>query len=134
MDGGRMDEIWHNIAYTGDTSGGAFEAEARAGAGSPWFSGHFPGEPILPGIAILSMVTDAIRHRELKKGRNVLIASIRRVRFKLPVSPEESLIIALTPPDQADALTYHFIVKMEGKAVCTGIVVAMPLPDGGPVK
>ena len=124
-----MDEIWHNISYKGDTSGGAFLAEARADAGSLWFSGHFPGEPILPGIAILSMATDAIRYREREKGRKVRIVSIRRVRFKLPVRPEESLKIVLSLPDQAEELTYHFVVELKGKAVCTGIAVVLPLPD-----
>ncbi len=124
-----MDEIWHNISYPGDTSGGAFEAEACTDAGSPWFSGHFPGEPILPGIAILSMVSDAIRHCERDKGRKVRIASIRRVRFKLPVRPEESLKIVLSLPDKAEELTYHFMVELKGRAVCTGIAVAMLLPD-----
>jgi 3-hydroxyacyl-[acyl-carrier-protein] dehydratase len=124
-----MDEIWHNISYKGDTSDGAFLAEASADARSLWFSGHFPGEPILPGIAILSMATDAIRHRELEKGRKVHITSIRRVRFKLPVRPEESLNIVLSLPDKAEELTYHFMVELKGKTVCTGIAVAMPLPD-----
>ena len=63
-----------------------------AETGSPWFSGHFPDAPILPGIAILSMVTDAITHHESEKGKKIRIASIRGVRFRLPVRPDELLM------------------------------------------
>ena len=125
-----MDENWHSISYKGDGATGAVWAEACAEAGSPWFSGHFPTEPILPGIAILSMVTDAIRHYESKNGRRIRVSGIRRVRFRLPVRPGELLMISLSLPTlEEEGLSYHFKGELDGKAVCTGIVTAEPLPD-----
>ncbi len=96
--------------------------------GSPWFSGHFPDDPILPGIAILSMVTDAIRHHESEKGKKIRIAGIRRVRFRLPVRPDELLKISLSSSHQDGGLSYHFDVAVKGKTACTGIIVAELLP------
>ncbi len=123
-----MDEKWHNISYGGDTSSGAVWAEACAEEGSPWFSGHFPNEPILPGIAILSMVTDVIRHYESEKGKKIRMAAIKRVRFRLPVRPGETLAISPSLPREGEELTYNFKVTAGGKTVCTGIVVFEPLP------
>lgn len=124
-----MAENWHSISYKRDASTGAVWAEAYAEAGSPWFSGHFPAEPILPGIAILSMVTDVIRQYESEKGRRIRIAGIRRVRFRLPVSPDELLMISLSLPSQEGGLSYHFKCELNGKTVCTGIVTAEPVTD-----
>ena len=45
-------------------------ASACVPADSVWYAGHFPGNPILPGIAILALVEEAIIEAELKeKGR-----------------------------------------------------------------
>ena len=129
VDQSGMAENWHSISYKGDGSTGAVWAEACAEAGSPWFSGHFPAEPILPGIAILSMVTDVIRQYECEKGRRIRVSGIRRVRFRLPVRPDELLMIFLSLSRQEGSLSYHFKVELNGKTVCTGIVTAEPLPD-----
>ena len=119
-----MDEAWYSISYKGETSGSEILAEACAETRSPWFSGHFPDIPILPGIAILSMVTDAITHHESEKGHKIRIVGIRRVRFRLPVRPDELLKISLSSSYEDGRLSYHFNVVVEGKTACTGIIVA----------
>lgn len=121
-----MDETWHNVVYN---QRNALSAKACAGAGSPWFLGHFPGDPILPGIAILSMVTDAIRHHEFERGRKVRITGIRRVRFRQPVRPGEALTISLSLSHQEPGISYQFKVSVNEKTACTGIVAAEPFPD-----
>lgn len=123
-----MQEIWHSISYKGAIlPGRAVLAEAHIDAASPWFCGHFPEEPILPGIAILSMVTDVIRHTAFEKGKRINITGIRRVRFRTPVRPDESLSISLISPDHSDDLSYHFTVEVNGDTACTGIMEEEPL-------
>jgi 3-hydroxyacyl-[acyl-carrier-protein] dehydratase len=119
-----MDEAWHSISYKGEPSGSEILAEARVETGSPWFSGHFPDIPILPGIAILSMVTDAITHHESEKGQKIRIVGIRGVRFRLPVRPDELLKISLSSSHEDGGLSYHFNVVVEGKTACKGVIVA----------
>jgi len=122
-----MDEAWHHISHKEISSHDAVVTEASAGTGSPWFSGHFPNDPILPGIAILSMVAEAIIHHESKKGRKIRITGIRRVRFRLPARPDELLTISLSSSHMEEGLSYHFNVAVNEKTACTGIVVAEPL-------
>jgi 3-hydroxymyristoyl/3-hydroxydecanoyl-(acyl carrier protein) dehydratase len=119
-----MNEAWHSISYKEEPSDSEILAEAHAESGSPWFSGHFPDAPILPGIAILSMVTNAITHHESKKGRNIKITGIRRVRFRLPVRPDELLTISMSLSNHDGGLSYHFDVAVKEKTACTGIIVA----------
>ncbi len=127
--GSGMDENWHSISYKRDASTGAVWAEACAKTGSPWFSGHFPAEPILPGIAILSMVTDVIRQHESEKRRRIRISGVRKVRFRLPVRPDALLTISLSLSREDESLSYHFKVELNEKAICTGVIVAKTLPE-----
>jgi 3-hydroxymyristoyl/3-hydroxydecanoyl-(acyl carrier protein) dehydratase len=124
-----MDKNWYRISHIKDAPSGMVLAEACADAGSLWFSGHFPDEPILPGIAILSMVMDVIRHHEAEKGRKVRIAGVRRVRFKLQVRPDELLKISMSSHHREEDLVYHFAVLSKGKKVCTGIAAAELRPE-----
>jgi len=124
MDKKSMDENWHRISYIKDVSNGKVWAQACAESGSPWFSGHFPNEPILPGIAILAMVVDAIRHQEAQKGVSISIAGIKRVRFKLPVRPDELINLSLSLSQNHQDLCYYFTVELNMKTVCTGMVLA----------
>jgi 3-hydroxyacyl-[acyl-carrier-protein] dehydratase len=126
VDGSGMDETWHSLSHKKDTSSHTVLAEACAKTGSLWFSGHFPNDPILPGIAILSMVTDVVKHHESEMGRESRISGIRRVRFRLPVRPDETLTISLSLPSQEDGFSYHFNVSVNGKTACTGVVSAEP--------
>ena len=123
-----MEETWYRISYKEDGLENAIVAEACADTGSPWYSGHFPGDPILPGIAILSMVTDAIKHHESEKGKRIRIAGIKRVRFRLPVRPDELLHIATSSSHQDGRLYYNFEVIVKEKTACTGVVLAEHLP------
>jgi len=124
-----MNEKWHIISHKRDTSNPEVFAEAFAETGSPWFSGHFPDDPILPGIAILAMVTEAITKHESEEGRKIRITGIRRVRFRLPVRPNEVLTISLSSFNRDERLSYHFNVTLKGKTACTGVVASDSLPE-----
>ena len=83
---------------------------------SNWFCGHFPGEPILPGVAQLGMVFDAINRSE---GQNFKVTGIRRVRFKQIIKPNDPLHLTIKPKKDAagtynvdcNGLTGSFAVK-----------------------
>jgi len=86
---------------------------------SPWFSGHFPDNPILPGIAQLSLVFEAVRNsakNELK------ILEFKRVKFKQVIKPEDKLEIKVIQ-DKGDASTYSFMISVEGEVVCSGVMI-----------
>jgi 3-hydroxymyristoyl/3-hydroxydecanoyl-(acyl carrier protein) dehydratase len=122
-------ETWHSIQYKGDPSAHVIEAEACVEAGSPWFSGHFPDEPILPGIAILAMAAETITKYEGQCGNEIKISSIKRVRFKLPVKPRQPLSISLSPVDKLNPYTYQFRVATRGETICTGVLIAEELRE-----
>ena len=57
------------------------------------FRGHFPGNPILPGIAQISLVTE-ILSRALSP--DIRLDAVRRVKYLSPVYPEMPLHFDLT--------------------------------------
>jgi 3-hydroxyacyl-[acyl-carrier-protein] dehydratase len=127
-----MTEPWHCISRDRDSSGATAVIQASAASGSPWFSGHFPGNPILPGLAILAMVKEAILGEETVQGRRIQVLGIRRVRFRQPVKPDDTLTLSFSRSLQEENLSYTFQVFLEAKAVCSGMVAARILSESDP--
>ncbi len=101
-------------------------AAIRVPPDSPWFHGHFPGEPILPGIAQLGMIFDAIQ--QVSKQR-VTVTRISRVRFKRMVRPDELLSVVATPMKEQTG-SYSFRITSEKELVCSGIMTLASYPSG----
>jgi acyl carrier protein len=117
-----MQEPWHSLSYPEAFSGKVLEAEAHMDVASLWFSGHFPGEPILPGIAILSMVAEAFRRQGSEKGGRLAIKGVRKVRFRTPVRPDDTLSIFVSSATADNDHAYPFKVDVKGHTVCTGVM------------
>jgi 3-hydroxyacyl-[acyl-carrier-protein] dehydratase len=61
----------------------------------PWFQGHFPGNPIFPGVLVVEALAQvgaiAALSQEGAAGKLVLFAGIDKVRFKRVVRPGDML-------------------------------------------
>ncbi len=60
---------------------------------SPWFNGHFPNNPVFPGLAILAQVHSALQKHLIAQSRQLQTGGLARVRFKRVVRPDERLQI-----------------------------------------
>ncbi len=69
-------------------------ASVKTEGNSHWFSGHFPNNPILPGIAQLKMVVDLITKSGACKE---CLSGLSRVKFRKIVRPGDQLVIRVTP-------------------------------------
>ena len=58
-----------------------------------WFRGHFPGRPILPGVGILKLTSDAARDAF---GLVHAPVQVRNLKFKSMMRPQQTMLLTLT--------------------------------------
>ncbi|RJS95331.1 3-hydroxyacyl-ACP dehydratase FabZ [Salinisphaera sp. Q1T1-3] len=67
----------------------------------PFFTGHFPGHPVMPGVLILEALAQAglilgMRTVDAEDGTIVYFAGIDKARFKRQVIPGDQLLLKLS--------------------------------------
>ncbi|MCS7285156.1 MAG: 3-hydroxyacyl-ACP dehydratase FabZ, partial [Hydrogenobacter thermophilus] len=91
----------------------------------PYFQGHFPGFPLMPGVYILEAMAQVggilmIKSLGLEIGKYAIVfAGIDEARFKKPIYPGDQLIMELEVVSLKRTLS-----KMKGKATVDGQLVA----------
>ena len=91
----------------------------------PFFQGHFPGVPVMPGVIILEAMGQAggvLAYESLsgpKEDNLVFLTGIDKARFRKPVVPGDQLIFELKLLKKRAKL-----VRMAGVATVDGVRVA----------
>jgi 3-hydroxyacyl-[acyl-carrier-protein] dehydratase len=90
----------------------------------PFFQGHFPGHPIMPGVLILeamAQVGGVYAHLagEVEEGKVPYFVGIDEARFRKPVLPGDVLCLELTLVS-----VKRGIYTFAGKALVSGKLVA----------
>ena len=110
--------MWYKLNTIEKPDSERIVAEIQAPPDSPWFSGHFPGQPILPGIAQLGMVFDVIRRFG---DPDMKITHISRVRFKSMIRPDDHLHVVVTP-QKGQSGSYAFRIMIGTELACSGLM------------
>jgi 3-hydroxymyristoyl/3-hydroxydecanoyl-(acyl carrier protein) dehydratase len=119
-----LESQWSLLKEIKAVNNNYIEALADVPVDSPWFSGHFPGQPILPGIALVYMAEQAIIQDALAKGEQVQLHTLKRVRFTQPVRPGETLSLNIVSEEAGEDILFSFKVANKENIVCSGIIVA----------
>ena len=93
-------------------------------ANEPFFSGHFPDFPVMPGVLIVEAMAQTAGVLVLKSlgGRGnklVLLVAIENARFRKPVVPGDTLRMEMKVLKRKVS-----VAKMAGVATVDGVVVA----------
>ncbi len=90
---------------------------------SPWFSGHFPEDPIFPGVALLALLQQALILQAGSENPDARLVSIKRVRFKQMLRPGAVLEFRLLWQKQASLPTVAFEIRQAENLVASGLAV-----------
>jgi len=86
----------------------------------PFFQGHFPGYPIMPGVLVVEAMAQAggiimLHEIEDRASKLVVFTGIERAKFRRPVTPGDQLRI------EVDVLSFRTRAgKIQGRATVDG--------------
>ena len=89
----------------------------------PFFAGHFPNEPVMPGVLIVEALAQtgavAILGKEENRGKTAYFASINSAKFKRKVVPGDVLLLETEIIQQKGPIGVgKAVAKVDGEAVC----------------
>ena len=102
----------------------------------PFFQGHFPGNPIMPGVLIVEALAQvgavALMSLEENKGKLAVFAGIDEVRFKRQVVPGDQLRMEVELHAFRRGIGKgHATAYVDGEVACKGTLMFAVIENKG---
>jgi beta-hydroxyacyl-ACP dehydratase FabZ len=93
-------------------------------ANEPFFQGHFPDFPVMPGVLIVEAMAQTagvlvLKNMADRRNKLVLLVAIEYAKFRKPVVPGDTLHIEMKVIKRKAS-----VAKMAGRATVEGVLVA----------
>jgi 3-hydroxyacyl-[acyl-carrier-protein] dehydratase len=102
------------------------ECETEFSSNDPMFAGHFPDEPLVPGVILteaLAQTAGIAAHDENSKTR-FLLSAIRQMKFLRPARPGEKIILRARKMGEVDQLLqFEVEARIDNQLIATGQLV-----------
>ena len=102
------------------------ECETEFSADDPMFAGHFPDEPLVPGVILteaLAQTAGIAAHDENSKTR-FLLSAIRQMKFLRPARPGDKITLRARKVGEVDQLVQFEVEATVGsQPIATGHLV-----------
>ena len=94
-------------------------------ANEPQFAGHWPENPVMPGVLILEAMAQtagiALLSAHKSEGRQAFFGGLDKVRFRRPVVPGDQLIMeAIVVRRKGSMGRVHIVARVEDEVACEG--------------
>ena len=95
-------------------------------AAEPFFRGHFPGDPLVPGVILTEALaqTAGIAAGQCGEGKSYRLSAIKLMKFLYPVRPEEVVMLEAGRMGVVGGLhQYQVQARVGEKTVADGVIV-----------
>lgn len=102
--------------------------------GEPYFQGHFPGMPVMPGVLQVEALAQAGGILAAQSGgfdaktHVVFFMAIDKVKFRKPVTPGDQLVLDVVPLRKGRVWKMKGTASVDGQVVCEGELLATIAP------
>ena len=111
--------------------GKSLTAVKNVSVNEPFFTGHFPDQPIFPGVLIMEALAQATGILAFKTGGNkpdkdglYFFAAIDKCRFKKPVVPGDQLILEVELLKHKRSIwKFNAVAKVDGAIVASAEIM-----------
>ena len=96
----------------------------------PFFQGHFPGQPVMPGVLSLEIMAQAGSFLMLSQvvdplSTNMFFTTVEKAKFRKPVVPGDQLVVHMTLiKKKLNLCKFHGICKVDNKVVAEALFSA----------
>ena len=103
------------------------EARKQFGGEEPFFRGHFPGNPIVPGVLLAEAMAQTAGIAIGGPGKMFLLTAIRAMKFLRPIRPREEIHFRAKRVGETGGLVQCAVeARVEGELVAEGQLILAP--------
>lgn len=102
----------------------------------PFFNGHFPNRPVMPGVLVIEAMAQAgailakASSEGVPKGFELFLVGIEEMKFKRQIIPGDTLRIEMEHTKRRRPLWYiKGVVTVDGKVVASGVISAAEVAE-----
>ncbi len=101
----------------------------------PFFAGHFPGNPVMPGVLIIEALAQsaailALAEMKSESQRLFMLTGVEKARFRRPVIPGDQLDMEVTVIRSRGPLwKMHAEARVGGEIAAEAEISAMEVPE-----
>ena len=96
----------------------------RFAASEPFFRGHFPGNPLVPGVILTEAAAQTAGIAAGEPGRIYHLSAIRQMKFIRPVGPDTLVeFTASKTGGMGGLLQFRVTASVAGELVAEGVIV-----------
>ncbi len=104
--------------------GESAEGRKTFSADEPFFRGHFPGDPLVPGVILTEALAQTAGIAAGEPGRDFRLSAIRGMKFLRAVRPAEEIALFARKTAVVGTLwQFEVTARVRGEVVAEGIVV-----------
>jgi len=89
----------------------------------PFFQGHFPGQPVMPGVLSLEIMAQAgsflmLSQVEDPLSTNMFFSAVEKTKFRKPIVPGDQLMVHMTlAKKKLNLCKFHGLCKVDDEVV-----------------